>query len=149
MSTPTPDNAPQPPQNGDETPAGAPGNPAGVPESDNVAPPAAPQYQAPAAQAAPGYAPQYGQPQPPKGLAIASLVLGIVSIVFCLLWYVSIPAGIVGVILGFVAKARQQPKNLWLWGIILGFVGIVLSIVVVVIATIILTSMINEYGTQY
>lgn len=176
MSNPT-ENTPEFPQNGGVNPAGEQENqpnpaPAEQPQPNPVAPeqpqpeapapgtfeqpqapqaPAAPAYAPPPQQAAPGHAPQYGQPQlqPQKGLAIASLVLGIVSIVMCLVWYLSVPAGVVGVILGFVAKSRKQPKNFWLWGIILGFVGLALSIIITIIALVVVTSMINEYGMQY
>jgi hypothetical protein len=111
-----------------------------------VAPPSAPgpssQSAPPNPYAPPNYAPygaygQYGAAplypglQPTSGLAIASLILGLVG------W---IPCGIgsvVGVILGFVARSNirsqhgaQGGDGLALAGIILGFVGIAFWILI-------------------
>ncbi len=48
-------------------------------------------------------------PQGGKGFAIASMVLGIVSIVFaCCLWYISLVAGIVGLIRVRQTESRWQ-----------------------------------------
>lgn len=60
--------------------------------------------------------PQQGYQQPMNhsnegaGLAIASMVLGIVALVFsCCIYYISIPCAIVGLILGGVSLAKKQP----------------------------------------
>ena len=72
------------------------------------------QQQAPVAPVAPapGYipAPVYGAPAsvPGKGLGIASMVLGILSLVlFCFL-YVSIPCALIGVALGGVGLKKAK-----------------------------------------
>ena len=58
-------------------------------------------------------APVYGANQKPavpgKGLSIASMVLGIVSLALFCVWYLAIPCSIVGVALGGVAfnKAKE------------------------------------------
>ena len=44
--------------------------------------------------------------KPPAGLAIASLVLGIVGLVLFCIWYVSIPSAILAVIFGIVARKK-------------------------------------------
>ena len=43
-------------------------------------------------------------PKPSSGLAVAGFVLGIVSCVLACLWYVSVPAGIVGLVLSIMGK---------------------------------------------
>lgn len=81
--------------------------------------------------------PAYSAPQSPdrKGKSIAALILGIVSILTSLFWLLSVPVGLVGLVLGILAR-RSEPtgRKLALWGIITSIVGILLSIVIVVIA---------------
>ena len=50
--------------------------------------------------------------QESKGLSIASMVLGIVSIVFFCFTYLSIPCAILAVIFGFVGKKKAE--KVWL-----------------------------------
>ncbi len=89
----------------------------------------APQYQTP----------QYGQPmygQPPvvpdnsKGFAIASLIIGILSVTCCCGgWLPSILA----VVFGIISKNRKKENNgMALAGIILGAIGIVFSIILII-----------------
>lgn len=101
-------------------------------------------YGAPAPYAAPASGPyaQYPPPYPPSGfqaattngLAIAALVLGLVG------WIACGVGSVVAVILGFIAQSqiresrgRQGGEGLAKAGIILGFVGIGLVILVFVI----------------
>ena len=50
-----------------------------------------------------GFDNNYNSPQEGgKGMAIASMVLGIVSIVLCCFWYISLTAGIVCSIIGMI-----------------------------------------------
>jgi hypothetical protein len=75
--------------------------------------------------------PGYGQPKPSepgKGMATASLVLGILSF-FCFA-YVS---GILGIIFGIVAKNKGYKGKSATAGIICGAVGIVLNIILSVV----------------
>jgi hypothetical protein len=89
----------------------------GPPPAPGFRPPPAPGYGQP-----PGYA-NYAQPQQTNGLAVASLVLGIIW----LFWLGSILA----VIFGFIAigqingsGGRQGGKGLAIAGLVLGFVGV-------------------------
>jgi hypothetical protein len=90
-------------------------------------PPPAPPYQA--AGAAPGYAPAYqagyyGAPQPPRGLAIASMVTGIASIVFSVYGFGILPS-IAAIITGNLARKRQPyARGFWLAGLICGYIGL-------------------------
>ena len=70
-----------------------------------------------------------------KGMAVSSLVLGIVSIVLMCLWYVSIPCGIVGLVLGILAKKKGQ-KGMATAGIVLSIIGLVLVVVFFILAAI-------------
>ena len=53
------------------------------------------------------YTPPPGQP-PPAGLAVASMVCGIVSIPLLCFWPVSIPLAIVAVVLGLIARGQVR-----------------------------------------
>ena len=83
----------------------------------------------------------YQTPGPAKsqGLAIGALVCGILSLVFFCFNILSIPLGIVAIILGVVAggKARRGEaggEGLAKTGMILGIAGIALSLLITVLA---------------
>lgn len=78
---------------------------------------------------------QYEQPnqKPSNGMAIGSLVLGIVSIVLFCIPYVTIPAAIVGLILGIISlKNNKGSKGMAIAGIILAGVGLLFGIMIAV-----------------
>ena len=66
---------------------------------------------------------------PAGGMAVASLVLGIVSILtgFTLL-------GIIGLILGYVAGAKGNTSGVKTAGIVLGWISVVLAIIAIIAA---------------
>jgi hypothetical protein len=70
-----------------------------------------------------------------SGMAIASMVLGIVSLVFFCVWYLAIPAAILAIVLGLLARAQLMPgqggKGFATAGIICGFVAMFIAIVIV------------------
>ena len=76
------------------------------------------------------YQPPYGQQGPErKGFAIASLVLGILSIVLCCM-YGGFLFGIPGAILGIVSLVKHENKmGMAIAGIITSYVGIIYGIV--------------------
>ena len=82
---------------------------------------------------------QYG-PVQPKGLAITSMVLGIVGLVFCWVWWLGLPASIVGLILGIVALKKGQPRGMALAGIITAGVALALAVIVTIIILILVFS---------
>ncbi len=69
-----------------------------------------------------------------NGMAIASMVLGIVALVFgCCLWYISFPCSIVGIILGGVSLAQKRGgKGMAVAGVVLSAIAIVVAIIVLV-----------------
>ncbi|HEY1121519.1 MAG TPA: GYF domain-containing protein [Haloferula sp.] len=93
-------------------------------------------YQSPASPAA---APVPGQLMPgqkqSQGLAIGSMVCGILAFIACCAWYFAGPLGLVAVILGHIAmsKIKANPvanggKGMARTGLILGYIGLVVSI---------------------
>ena len=69
---------------------------------------------------------------PGKGLGIASMVLGIVSLALFCFWYIAMPCAIVGVILGFIGKssaAKAGAKNgMATAGIVCSFIALGVAI---------------------
>ena len=93
--------------------------------------------QPPYGQPPPGQPPYgqvpYGQPAPSSGLAIGSLITGILSIPACCLWFLSIPLGLAAVIMGFIAKGKisrgqATGSGMATAGIITGAIGLLISI---------------------
>ena len=92
----------------------------------------------PPGQQWPGYAPP--QAAPSNGLHIAALVCGIIGIVLGvipLFFFLSIPLGIIAVVLGFIAHGRAKRVGIKQGraGIVLGFIAIALGIVGLVIVS--------------
>ncbi len=88
------------------------------------------------------YQPQ--QPENPgKGWAIASLVLGIVSVVCCCVWYVALVPALLAVIFGIVGVAKKQ-GGMAVAGLILGCIGLAFCILMIVFTAI----GINTYSVE-
>ncbi len=80
-------------------------------------------------------APMGGAPQPQgKGMAIAALILGIVSVALCLYWFIALPAGIAAIVLGVLARKRGVGAGMALAGIITGSIGAVLGLIIGILA---------------
>ena len=103
------------------------------PNFNNQVPPQGPQGpQYPQGPQGPQY-PQYPQgpqaPQPGKGLAIASLVLGIIAVVFwwlratVVLGIIGVVCGIVGIILGVMAKKQGNTSGIATAGLVLSIIA--------------------------
>ena len=87
--------------------------------------------------------------QASQGMAIGSLVCGIGSIVLFCIWIVSIPLGIVAIVLGQIAKgkiARGEAGGATLakTGVILGAIGIALSVLIQILAIVGITVLGNK-----
>jgi hypothetical protein len=68
---------------------------------------------------------------------IVSLVLGIISLVTTLFWYISLPSGITAIVLG--AKSyRKEGKALGLAGMIMGIVGVTICLLIYIALVILL-----------
>lgn len=88
-----------------------------------------------------GFDPQtdmtYSPVRPPgNGLAVASLVLGIVAVVLFCIWYIALPSAILAIIFGVVGRGRARlgatGGGMATAGLILGCVAI--GIVILLIA---------------
>ena len=93
-----------------------------------------PEPSAPAVQAGvqPVAVPQVHGGAPTNGLAVASLVLGIISLaLFCLI-PISLPCGVIGLILGLSANKGPSKQPLATAGIVTSIVGILISALLVV-----------------
>ncbi len=66
-----------------------------------------------------------------KGFCIASMVLGIVCLVFFCVWYLSIPCGILAIIFGILG-IKSTSKGMAIAGLITGSIGLVVSILIVI-----------------
>jgi len=60
---------------------------------------------------------------------IVSLVLGIISVVTTLFWYISLPTGIIAIVLG--AKSyKKEGKKLGIAGLVTGIVGVSICVLI-------------------
>jgi hypothetical protein len=67
-----------------------------------------------------------------KGLSVASMVLGIIGIVFSCCFYLTIPAAITGLILGIVSLVKKKGgKGMAVAGVIMCGLSIVLGIIII------------------
>ncbi|MBN2119544.1 MAG: DUF4190 domain-containing protein [Candidatus Omnitrophica bacterium] len=65
-----------------------------------------------------------------QGLAIASLVMGIIGVVICWIGIGIIPS-VLALIFGIIACIKKEARGLAAGGIILGFIGTVISIAII------------------
>ncbi len=83
-------------------------------------------------------------------MAIAGMVLGILSIPFVFIPFIGIVLGILGLIFGIVGRNRSQSnpalggKGMAIAGIVTGIIGAILSAVIIVIGIV----AVNELGNQ-
>lgn len=87
-----------------------------------------------------------------KGMSIASLILGIISLVLFCFWYLSLPCAIIAIILGVMGR-KKGGKGMATAGIVLGAIAIVLVVVILILAAVgigVLSSMDpNSLNTMY
>ncbi|MET4158807.1 DUF4190 domain-containing protein [Agromyces sp. PvR057] len=141
-----------------ETPAvpAAPAAPEAAPVPP-VAPPAPPAYGAPAAPAAPAYgagtydatAPAYGAPAPAK-----TNVLAIVSLVSSIIGFFTGIGFLVGIVCGHISlsqikKTAEQGRGMAIAGLVIGYIGIVISIIVTIVFFVFLATLSASYNYNY
>lgn len=81
----------------------------------------------------------YSEEVPPagKGMAIGSMVCGILSIVLCCFTYISVILSIVAIVLGIISKKKTtEGSGMALAGIITGGVGLLITVVFIIIGAI-------------
>lgn len=69
--------------------------------------------------------------------SISSLVLGIISVVSALFYYISLPTGILAIVMGSISVKKQQNK-IGKTGLILGIIGTSLCVFIYISMVIIL-----------
>lgn len=95
----------------------------------------------------------YGQQQPmPQGSqakAIASMVLGILSIIFCCIYtWVALVLAIVGLVLAILSKKNNEPgKGFATAGLVCSIIGLAIAIISIIIA-IVFVSILGESLTS-
>jgi len=115
--------------------------PSGQPSSGSGYPP--PTY--------PGQPHAYGRPSPRNGLAITSLVLGILALLTCWLTFPGIILGILAVIFGGIGIARGRAdrvsnKGMAIAGLITGVLGAAVGAVLLILALRISADCQEQYG---
>jgi hypothetical protein len=86
-------------------------------------------YEAQNMSGTPQYAPQFPVPAGPGGgMAIAGLVLGIVSIVFCWIPFVNIGVSVTGIILSILGQRSVSRRTLAIVGLVLSILGLVIGL---------------------
>ncbi len=68
------------------------------------------------------------------GYAVASLVLGILAIVFCCCWYIGLILGVVGLVLAILAKKNGNDEGICKAGLVLCIIGTALGAVFLIFA---------------
>ena len=109
------------------SPPPAPLPPLPPPAADARPNPYAQPHATPPAQGAPAYAPVPAGP--PQGLALASLITGIGSVLLAFVGIGFLPA-VAAVVLGHLAQRRQPyARALWITGLVTGYVGLGISLI--------------------
>jgi len=65
-------------------------------------------------------------------MAIAAMILGIVSLVFCwfaALWWLWLPAGVAGIILGALGKKNTAKQGMASAGLVMSIIGLALGFI--------------------
>lgn len=84
-------------------------------------------------------------------MAVASMVCGIVSLLLvCCFWYVALPAGIVGLILGILSiRGGASGKGMAVAGVVTSGITLLLSILVIIGCAAFADQIRNELSNYY
>jgi hypothetical protein len=75
----------------------------------------------------------YAAPAPPSGLAITSMILGIVGVLCSFFYGFGLFPAIAAIITGHIARKKQpHARGFWLAGLITGYVGLGLCLLVII-----------------
>ena len=67
-----------------------------------------------------------------KGMSIAALILGIVSLVMLCIWYISIPCSILAIIFGILGR-KKGGKGMGTAGLVLGIITVAFLIIIYIL----------------
>ena len=113
-------------------------------QSEEFPPTGGPSY-TPPLDSNPGYAPHYTDAKPPKrGMAIASLVLGIISLITSL-FAINIITGVIGIVLAgvFLSKKQREGRGMAIAGLVLNIISIAIFVLFVVVIVVFATQMMS------
>ena len=81
------------------------------------------------------------------GLGVASMVLGIIAVVFsCCFYYISIPCAIIGLILGAASLAlKKGGKGMAIAGLVTSIVSLVPTVIAIVWGSSIISAIMDEF----
>lgn len=88
-------------------------------------------------------------PQGGKGMAIASMVLGIIGIVVSCIWYLSFPCGIIAIVLGILHNKKNTKSGMATAGLVCGIIAILLAILFLVLYAVAGMAFINSAKAGY
>lgn len=67
-----------------------------------------------------------------KGFNITSMVLGIIGILFCCVWYINIPCSIIAIIFS-IAGRKDAGRGMGIAGLVLGIVALALYAIIIIL----------------
>jgi Domain of unknown function (DUF4190) len=87
----------------------------------------------------PNYQTPFSPQSLPTGMSVASMVLGIISLVLFCVWYISLPCGIIGLVLGLVAKGKIQRGeagggSMAQTGVVCSIIALGLAVLIIILA---------------
>lgn len=82
-----------------------------------------------------------------KGFSIASMVLGIISIVLFCIWYLSIPCAILAIIFGIVGM-KKGARGMAIAGLVLGIIAVAMVAILYILAAIGIASMGTAFSSM-
>jgi len=72
-----------------------------------------------------------------SGKAIASMVLGIVSLALFCFWYLAIPCAIVGLVLGVLSmKKKENGHGMAVAGVVMSIVAVAIAVILVILVAV-------------
>jgi hypothetical protein len=81
------------------------------------------------------YAPLTPEQRSARNMGIAGMVLGIVALVFCWLFFLSLPCGIVGLVLSIIA-IRKGEKGMAIAGLICSALALLVCVIIILFTVI-------------
>ncbi len=83
-----------------------------------------------------------------KGFCIASMVLGIIALVFFCIWYISIPCAILAIIFGILG-IKTATRGMAIAGLVTGSIGLAISVILIVLIVIGVTIGLSDAANTY
>lgn len=90
-----------------------------------------------------------------NGMAVASLVLGIISICCCCVSWLSLILGVLAIVFAVLGRKNPAKKGLTTAGLVMGIIAVVLAVVSIIVARtdwyqdVVVQQMIDMLGEEY